>query len=619
MDRLLSRLFEGKKLEREAALTELQRAAPSLPPAERDVLVQQVIEPLLLEAAVPRDTLFGSLAGARVLAPHMPTPSATLLVPALRHLREHPTDITLQTAAGELIGAVAQKEGPQVYEDSKSQLLSMIKSGLEINESADEKDGSTAEQILRADMTPSISLEVALRIVQWVSEACRGRMAPLINEELILLLEGALGHRSHASREAAFYLAASLATSLAEAEKNSHDGLVCFGDMLLERLAAGLADEWSPVRLAASVTVRKFLCALPDKSRKQFYPILLPRMCLNRYYEAEGVRIYSQETWRQVTGAMGKDLVTQNMTHVVDFYCKSAIADCHSMREAACSCISEVATKIPAEAVRPFVPRLLDALLVGFNDDNWLVRDAACLACGNMAASFPSLCKSSLPTLLPLFYRNLQDVIPTVRAGAASALAGVARAPDVNVLKQILDHAYLGLRGLEKQPKEKQNENKQGVMGSMTPRMSRTGSMDHKICRPSQPWELADGCVMLVMELSRVQKATTAVADILPTLAEACRLRHFSAHLNFLETVCRNLPKIAKGLGRKIFKHHMDAFFDPIFYSLESENSFTSSAASQCLNQLSSLIGPDILRGRVEASCPQNLKHLDANLFIAAY
>ena len=38
------------------------------------------------------------------------------------------------------------------------------------------------------------------------------------------------------------------------------------------------------VRLAASVATRQFLVSLPtEEARQKFYPILIPRMCLNRY------------------------------------------------------------------------------------------------------------------------------------------------------------------------------------------------------------------------------------------------------------------------------------------------------------------------------------------------
>lgn len=36
-----------------------------------------------------------------------------------------------------------------------------------------------------------------------------------------------------------------------------------------------------------------------------------------RYYVAEGVRIYSQDTWRMVTGGEGKHLVEKFIEHVV--------------------------------------------------------------------------------------------------------------------------------------------------------------------------------------------------------------------------------------------------------------------------------------------------------------
>lgn len=90
--------------------------------------------------------------------------------------------------------------------------------------------------------------------------------------------------------------------------------IYAFGHEFSKHLADGLADNWSQVRLAASVAARNFLLSLPNHDTRQlFYPQLLPRLCLNRYYVADGVRIYSQETWRQVAGASGKDLVEQHI------------------------------------------------------------------------------------------------------------------------------------------------------------------------------------------------------------------------------------------------------------------------------------------------------------------
>lgn len=39
----------------------------------------------------------------------------------------------------------------------------------------------------------------------------------------------------------------------------------------------------------------------------------------NRYYVAEGVRIYNQDTWRMITGQNGKELVEEFIEPVVKF------------------------------------------------------------------------------------------------------------------------------------------------------------------------------------------------------------------------------------------------------------------------------------------------------------
>lgn len=60
--------------------------------------------------------------------------------------------------------------------------------------------------------------------------------------------------------------------------------IFAFGHQFSQHLGNGLADNWSQVRLSASVATRKFLLSLPSAQvREHFYPVLLPRMCLNRY------------------------------------------------------------------------------------------------------------------------------------------------------------------------------------------------------------------------------------------------------------------------------------------------------------------------------------------------
>lgn len=66
----------------------------------------------------------------------------------------------------------------------------------------------------------------------------------------------------------------------------------------------------------------------------------------NRYYVADGVRIYTQETWRKLSEGKGRDLVETFIDEVVNYYAQSTQADNHAVREAACACIAELGNKV---------------------------------------------------------------------------------------------------------------------------------------------------------------------------------------------------------------------------------------------------------------------------------
>jgi hypothetical protein len=71
---------------------------------------------------------------------------------------------------------------------------------------------------------------------------------------------------------------------------------------LQDVVARGLQDNCSQVRYCGSVVVRKLMAGLPVDVRRQFHPTFPPRMCLNRHYVAKNIRIYSQNSWKNVIG-----------------------------------------------------------------------------------------------------------------------------------------------------------------------------------------------------------------------------------------------------------------------------------------------------------------------------
>ena len=134
------------------------------------------------------------------------------------------------------------------------------------------------------------------------------------------------------------------------------------------------------------------------------------------------------------------------------------------------------------------------------------------------------------------------------------------------------------------------------------------GCLDRTFRRPPQPWEITDGyafllslinlhvcaiksnllgegpkwisinrhcvlyrsCVYLLSELSLVSEASQKVVSSLPLLAEAANRQHYTHHVVLLETVCKQLPVIAKGIGKRPFKMHLEIFLNAIFYGLVS-------------------------------------------------
>ncbi|CAH1263660.1 Hypp2742 [Branchiostoma lanceolatum] len=663
--KILESLCSAKKLDRDRGLAELKSFLKDNE-AEGVQVVEEALGSVLREPTVPWESRHGSLMGSKLAVKHHLCSNEFAELSRERAAALLTDDeVRVRIAAGELLGELCRRDGVQVYLRCRGTVLEGVATNLERDGqsdlSADEqkekeklmeklfgtqaKEVSDAQQIFH-DTAGWRHLETWMKCLQEVIEGCGSQFNPHVTQSLLDLLFRALTHTNRFVRETGFNVCGSLVTCSLQQEGEGtvlqeSDTILLHGQQLAEHFATGLADNWSQVRMAASVATRKFLLSMPSEEvRKKYYPLLLPRLCLNRYYVAEGVRIYSQETWKKVTQTEGKALVEEYITQVVDYYMEATTADNHAVREAACACIAELGSKINRDVVRPHVPTLIQALLESFKDDSWPVRDAACVACGNFIQCFPEECRPQMDNLYPLFFANLQDNIPSVRQGAAVALANVARAYGTESLQFLLQKVQEGLEGIEKQPAstekysgldkgpatygvvKKLRDNDMDLhtnqtmysCGSLAPKMGRGrggGCMDHQFRKPAEPWELTEGCVHLLAELSQIPAAVQQVAELLPQVAQAAAKHHYPQHLLLLETVCKQLPVIGRGVNKQLFKRKLEDFLDPIFYSLSSDNQLTCSAAAECLLQLSHFLGPNILRGRVEMYNPHYLDELD--------
>jgi len=557
-----------------------------------------------------------------------------LLSIGLRYLED--PEFRVRIIAGELIGSLCKVVDPDIYLKCESILIASIRDNLTRDIPADSVTNGVkdAKEIFH-DTAGWKSLETNMKGLQSIIEGCEEHFLRFVNMTLLDLIFETLKHTNRFVRETGYYLC----SSLARYGVSSKDGSkIDIANRLADHLRVGLADNWSQVRLAASVATRQFFQDFDTNDKKLYFKTLLPPMCMNRYYLAEGVKLYNQESWRLILGDQGRANVALFINEIVDFYVKQTESDNHAVREAACHCMAELSSKIEHQVVRPHVSRLLDALHFCFQDESWPVRDTACVACGNFILNFPEESRILLDTFYPLFFANLHDPIPSVRQGAAVALTKVAQAYGEEALELIFKKIQQDFEGIKSQ--KASSERYEGLdkgaatygvikqlhdndmdlhtnqqmysCGSLAPKMGRRGGcMDHSFKRASEPWEAVDGCVYLLSEMATFTTAHSKVEEFLPVMILTTQHKQYTHYLHLLESINKVIPTIAKGLTKRTFKKYIEQFFDIIFESATCESALTKSAAFDCLEFLNKFLGPNILRGRIEQYNHIYLKTLD--------
>eukprot|EP00547_Thalassionema_nitzschioides_P008795 CAMPEP_0194227694 /NCGR_PEP_ID=MMETSP0156-20130528/42990_1 /TAXON_ID=33649 /ORGANISM="Thalassionema nitzschioides, Strain L26-B" /LENGTH=735 /DNA_ID=CAMNT_0038960187 /DNA_START=82 /DNA_END=2289 /DNA_ORIENTATION=- len=406
-------------------------------------------------------------------------------------------------------------------------------------------------------------------------------------------------------------------------------------------LKVSLADNWSQVRMAASVLCRVlWQCLLQypieDRHVESIYPTLIPRMCLNRFYLAQGVKLYSHETWMIIFGqGGGLEAVASNAGAVCRYYVKMCDADNHAVREAACQAVAELAQKLGshptfAENLQPYVATLLQALIMCFHDESWPVRDEACLACGRFCRAYPEECRSELPLLKERWLEQLTDQIWSVREDAAVALGDAMLAYPRELEPVLLKFLKDKLPAARDQPAmtreeyikhsndiDAHTEQQLYSCGSLAPKLrkggaGRIGCSSCGITRPKAAWEATDGCIYLMREIvqlcseeqsNRVELEDDTLLPLIEEMVDVCRMKHFPQSDDLRATLFRQLPVIARALGKQRFKRvYLQLFLDIIMDTLDSRtaSALSKHAAGQCCEELGELVGAGIFRGRLD-------------------
>lgn len=560
----------------------------------------------------------GILSKDRETSPDMLEVIRQVTVQRLSH-----AEVRVRTVAGELLGVLCQLTHGDAYRRTKQALIDLLSHDLE-RQVADDDD-------IKHQSVGWRHLETSMKCLQQMINKCGDSFR--IEQKLMQLMLKTLEHENRFVRETGFYVSAELFATPVRIAENAI--VTEMSNTVAQYIAKGLADNWSQVRLASSKAARNFL--VNSEQPQKHYDELVPRLCLNRYYIADGVRIYTQNTWKEIFGEAGKKVVEEHIDAIVKYYIHATQANNHAVREAACHCIAELAIKVDPHSTKRYADELIEALLDCFKDDSWPVRDAACVSCGNLLIEFHQQVKAHQQTLYKLFLANLEDPIPSVRAGAAISIGKYVKVYGDEELDTVVNQLREGFDYIKTQPEDSENFvglNKKpavfGVVknvaindanhtdqimyscGSLAPKMGRNklgGCTDCHFQRASKPWERSDGCVYLLVELARFYPA--AATELIPNLVQATTFKHFPQHQVFHETVCKQLPILATLVGKRIFKQQLDQLLPVIFYAVASDVPLTSVAGEQCLQQLAKFVGSGILRGRIEMWNSEKLADYD--------
>jgi hypothetical protein len=581
---------------------------------------------------------------------------ARSLLPLMLPLIPH-QEARVRTAVADLCGKIAAVLGPCVWDHASPDLLANVERNFNLDDQQRLKEAQRVAQKDMEDANASLR-ERGLRMVHetegWrgletsllaIGELFNGCGAKLLTRTLSenseepgigVVLSYMLRARSHPNRfvrEAGLRLLVSIVEAAVAA--NAIPFLKDISWKLRYVVSEGLQDNWSQVRSVSSVAARKIMAGLPIDDRRELYPLLLPRMCLNRHYVAEGVRSYSHTSWKDVIGADGKVYLVQFMDEVITFYESQCNADNHAVREAACQSLAEASTRLEPSAVEPFIPRIVKALMECFKDESWPVRDHACTALGNVTAHFGGKVEATgrLQELFDLCHAHLADNIVSVRENTSIAIvkAGLSFPSNHPILglKRLAEVDAELLTRIEDQPEQKfgQEANQGGTRpdrdtgygaasklardndvdlhtgqvmyscGSLAPKLRRGGGcMDHGFSRSKEPWEESDGGMRLWEQLAISSREGAELAGALfPSVVRAIIVaveREFAHDHHAQESFWRCVARASQHLPRESWT--VDVAEKLLYYGAKSgrsENERVSNAARAALAAMQRSVG----------------------------
>ncbi len=373
-------------------------------------------------------------------------------------------------------------------------------------------------------------------------------------------------------------------------------------------ISLGLEDNWSQVRLAATKAARSMFSRyaitddlLEETTRLQL-PIqsieiassIIPRLCMNRFYVADGVKTLANETWRLVVGLHGKNILCSIIDPTLQYYCDMSQSSSHMVSEAACFGLSELACKLPFDFIASKFPFILDALELCIMDSSWPVQDAACLSLADTIPLYSStdLVRNRIPGILRSYVKLLTSKIWSVRENSARAIGKLVKVLEsslyIDTLKTLKDHLDEHLSkvmtkssrivfmsaaveaALTRKNSDYNNtilpvEDRERSIGNLIRRDGAWGCcLDCQVIEDGGDYECSDGCIYLLRELFSLG-ALSVSSEYLNPIFEMLERDDYKEAARMQTTVWKELrnmitsPLNGETIAKTLIEEHSDA------------------------------------------------------------
>ena len=139
---------------------------------------------------------------------------------------------------------------------------------------------------------------------------------------------------------------------------------------------------------------------------------------------------------------------------------------------------------------------------------------------------------------------------------------------------------------------------------SLAPKLKRGGGcMDHGFTRHKELWEMSDGAVFIIREVSKFEGMHDTVTKNLENLINLCYIDHFKQTHSLKENLFKSLTQILKALGKKKFRGYIELFLDPVFRNAKDQKDLNMATAAQdFILEIEKTYGPGIFKAILESN-----------------